>query len=261
MADMPHPRRRRSAASQEARLVALYDALNPWGPSDDYYLDQIMRAPSVLDIGCGTGTLLCAARDAGHTGELVGVDPAPGMLGIARTKRADVTWLEADARKLELDRTFDLITMTGHALQELLDDPDLTAALSAFHRHLAPAGRLVFETRNPARRHWEGWNAEQTGIVVRSPHGEDFDVSHEFHSAVDPDLIRYVTHFRARRSGEVVAVANTLRFIDPDRLRAHLTAVGFEVDAWHGDWDGSPVGPESLEIIVQAVKPSTAEVN
>ena len=34
-----------------------------------------MAAPSVLDVGCGTGRLLHRAREAGHAGRLCGVDP------------------------------------------------------------------------------------------------------------------------------------------------------------------------------------------
>ena len=37
-------------------VAALYDRLNPWGPSDDFFLSYVLEAPSVLDVGCGTGT-------------------------------------------------------------------------------------------------------------------------------------------------------------------------------------------------------------
>jgi SAM-dependent methyltransferase len=36
--------------------AAWYDVLNPWGPSDDFYLGLVMGAGRVLDVGCGTGT-------------------------------------------------------------------------------------------------------------------------------------------------------------------------------------------------------------
>jgi SAM-dependent methyltransferase len=56
----------------------------PWGPSDDFYLSFVMDAPSVLDVGCGTGRLLHRAREAGHTGRLCGVDPDVAALERAR---------------------------------------------------------------------------------------------------------------------------------------------------------------------------------
>jgi len=35
-----------------------------------------MAAPSVLDVGCGTGAMLHEARQLGHVGRLCGLDPA-----------------------------------------------------------------------------------------------------------------------------------------------------------------------------------------
>jgi len=52
----------------DPRLADLYDALNPWGPSDDHYLGLIREAASVLDLGCGTGQLLKRAVAEGHGG-------------------------------------------------------------------------------------------------------------------------------------------------------------------------------------------------
>ena len=53
--------------------AALYDKLNPWGPSDDFFLEFVMRADSVLDVGCGTGVLLQRALETGHPGRLCGI--------------------------------------------------------------------------------------------------------------------------------------------------------------------------------------------
>jgi len=68
----------------DADAAVLYDLLNPWGPSDDFYLSFVMGAPSVLDIGCGTGMLLHRARKSGHFGRLCGLDPNIAALSRAR---------------------------------------------------------------------------------------------------------------------------------------------------------------------------------
>jgi len=44
-------------AYSDHSLAELYDLLNPWGPSDEFYLGLTMSAASVLDVGCGTGAL------------------------------------------------------------------------------------------------------------------------------------------------------------------------------------------------------------
>jgi ubiquinone/menaquinone biosynthesis C-methylase UbiE len=234
-------------------LAAVYDALNPWSPSDEFYLTRVMRAGSVLDVGCGTGSLLCRARGTGHRGHLVGADPAEAMLAMAATKRSDVTWLRADARALDLGRRFELVTMTGHAFQVLLDDAGVRAALGAYHRHLDPGGRLAFETRNPAARAWRRWTPEHTRTGVRSPAGEPFTVWHDLRG-VDGDLVRFVTTYRSEATGETLVSPSTLRFVDPDRLRSLLTGAGFTVDGWYGDWDGGPVTDSSPEIVVTATR-------
>ena len=43
-------------------------------------LPMILAAESVLDVGCGTGALLHWARESGHGGRLVGLDPAKSKI-------------------------------------------------------------------------------------------------------------------------------------------------------------------------------------
>jgi SAM-dependent methyltransferase len=229
----------------------LYDRLNPWGASDAFYLDLIHRAASALDVGCGTGTLLARARVEGHRGDLVGVDPAAAMLDVARSKRPDVEWLRGDAQTLDLRRTFDLVTMTGHAFQLLREDAAVRAALAAFRRHLRPGGVLAFETRNPAARPWERWTPDATRVTVRLPTGAMVEIWNDVVGLRQPDLVDLVEVYHPL-DGEPTTTQDTLRFIDGDRLRALLTEAGFRVDGWYGDWDRSPVTPTSPEIIVVA---------
>jgi SAM-dependent methyltransferase len=130
----------------DVRLARLYDAECPWHPQDDFYLDLDLRAESVLDVGCGTGTRLARAREEGHPGLLVGVDPAPGMLALARGKTDQVQWIHGDAQTVQVGRRFQLLTMTGHAFQTLRDDESVLAALLNFNRHLT---RWVARLRDP----------------------------------------------------------------------------------------------------------------
>jgi SAM-dependent methyltransferase len=140
----------------DPRLAILYDQLNPWGPGDDFYLGLVMPARSVLDVGCGTGHVLRRARQAGHPGRLVGLDPAAAMLDQARA-RADVDWRLGDLRTVPFRGEFDLVIMTGHVFQVFLSDDDILAALTAVRAALAGGGRLAFETLNPLLRPWERW--------------------------------------------------------------------------------------------------------
>jgi len=64
------------------------------------------------------------AREAGHSGRLVGLDPAVGMLEQAR-RRSDIEWILGDLSEVPFDREFGMAVMTGHAFQELITDDEV----------------------------------------------------------------------------------------------------------------------------------------
>ncbi len=65
----------------------------------------------VLDVGTGTGVAAAAAAEAtGGEGLIVGLDPAPKMLGFARAKEAGIRWLVGEALDLPfVDGSFDRV--------------------------------------------------------------------------------------------------------------------------------------------------------
>src|SRR5271165_1559990 len=106
---------------QDAQVAEIYDLVNPWARDTEFYLSLAGARPcSVLDLGCGTGTLCCALAERGHW--VTGVDPAGAMLAVGRRKphAERVEWIECTAQSYKADRRFDLIVMTGHAFQILL---------------------------------------------------------------------------------------------------------------------------------------------
>src|SRR5580658_4975087 len=121
----------------DAYLAAVYDVWHPRSVRDDYdfYLPRIMSAGAVLDVGCGTGTLLADARQRGHRGRLCGLDPALGMLERAR-RNADIEWVLGDLSSARWTGEFDLVVMTGHAFQAILTDDELRESLAAVRRAL-----------------------------------------------------------------------------------------------------------------------------
>jgi SAM-dependent methyltransferase len=245
-----------SAAYGDKRLAALYDALNPPGPETGFYLSLASdaspnggRPARVLDMGCGTGRLACEFAARGY--QVTGADPAAAMLGVARARPGGdrVRWIETDATHLAVPTRFDLIVLTGHVFQLLLDDRDVRAALRTLSQHLASGGRLAFETRNPAVREWQNWNPRQTtqrveaGVLAAEVHYNIGGVSGE--------LVTYETWFRFP-DGDVVMVPDTLRFMDQVQVAGFLADAGRTEVTWYGDWDRSPASPASPEIIAVA---------
>jgi ubiquinone/menaquinone biosynthesis C-methylase UbiE len=94
----------------EQNLAELYDLFNPWGGrsgDDEFYMEYILKADSVLDVGCGTGLMLRKARELGHQGRLVGIDPAEAMLDVGRHDRSDIEWINGDLSTAHFDQDFD----------------------------------------------------------------------------------------------------------------------------------------------------------
>ena len=244
-----------SANYTEARLATLYDALNPPGAHTEFYLGLPGPLPRrILDVGCGTGLLACELAARGH--EVAGADPAAAMLAVARHRPGGsrVRWIQADAAGLSVRTRFDLILMTGHVFQLLLDDEDVAGALRVLRRHLASGGRIVLETRNPAAREWQFWTPEETRRRVSTPDGTA-EIHYDIQS-VAGDRVTYETWFRF--PGGTSVVPDTLRFMSQAELAAFLDGAGLAAAAWYGDWDRSPAGPASPEIIAVAQADDTA---
>jgi streptomycin 6-kinase len=236
----------------DGRVAALYDVFCAWERRDDlgFYLPLVMSADAVLDVGCGTGMLLHRAREAGHTGRLCGLDPAGAMLDRART-RSDIEWILGDLGSVDWDQEFDLVVMTGHAFQVLVEDDEIRASLAAIRSTLTEDGRFVFETRNPLGREWERWTPDNaveaidgSGAVVRMAHTVD--------TPVEADIVRFTTTFTSSSWDERRESGSTLRFLDADSLTSFLSDAGMAIEEQFGDWTRHPLTGTSPEIITMA---------
>ncbi|SES38560.1 class I SAM-dependent DNA methyltransferase [Lentzea albida] len=203
----------------DPRLARLYDAFD--GPRDDldHYLAIAaeLGAASVLDVGCGTGCFATVLAGAGLA--VVGVDPALASLDLARAKDSRVRWIHGDATTLP-PLQVDLATMTANVAQVFLGD-DWEATLRGVHGALGPGGHLVFESRRPEAKAWEGW-ATTTHRVV--------DGVEERRELLGADLpfvsFRHTYRFP---DGTEVASDSTLRFRSRAEIEESLVACGFEV--------------------------------
>jgi SAM-dependent methyltransferase len=237
----------------DADAAGLYDLLNPWDavryPSDAFYNDLVMAADAVLDVGCGTGGMLHWAREYGHRGRLVGLDPDRAALERAG-RRTDIEWVVGVAAEALWNREFDLVTMVSHAFQCLVGDDELRASLAAIRVALRDGGLFAFETRHPQARAWEDWNPSNASEVVDAA-GRKLHVSHHVESVVG-DVVTF-TETTGEPDGTVLRVDRaSLRFLDVPTLGAFLTEAGFAVETQYGDWHRGPATDSSREIITLA---------
>jgi SAM-dependent methyltransferase len=214
----------------ERRLAEVYDPLDPDRSDLDVYAAMVdeFGARSVLDIGCGTGTLACLLARRGLT--VTAVDPAEASLEIARAKPgADrVRWVHGFATDLP-PLQVDLVTMTGNVAQVFVTDPEWAATLRAAYAALCPGGRLVFETRDPAAWAWLEWNHERSYQRTVIP-GVGPVQAWEDLLDVSGDLVSFRSTVIFESDGAVLTSVSTLRFRHRDEVTASLAAEGYLVD-------------------------------
>ena len=102
---------------------------------------RIQPGQRVLDVACGTGILArVAASRMQSSGRVVGIDPNPGMIALARQLAPAIEWREARAEALPFpDQSFDaVVSQFG-----LMFFTDRRQAVREMLRVLKSGGRLV----------------------------------------------------------------------------------------------------------------------
>lgn len=210
----------------------------------------------VLEVACGTGLVTIPMAELGF--ELVGVDLTPEMLAQARRKSTGlpITWIEGDARQLDLGWQFRLIFITGNAFQAFLTREDQEKLLAGVRAHLAEGGAFAFETRNPrwddliTQAEEQPWDVytDVSGRTVRSSETYSYDAITQ---------IKHWTVYRRWQEGgqEQTKISRiAVRYTFPQELEALLHYNGFRLIRRYGDWDMSPLEAHSPSILVVCQK-------
>lgn len=240
---------------EDSKLAAVYDLDSGWSIDREFYL-ALADSPhmAILDVGCGTG-LLCneyAARD--H--EVTGVDPSAAMLDIAHVKQHGkrIEWVQAFAQNFALNKSFDLIIMTGHAFQVLHTDEEVLATFQNMSKHLKPDGLIVFESRNPAINWANHWNYD---VRIALPDGGTVEESRRFISLENNKMS---FELRYQFPDELLRSESVLRFWTLSEIQSHLSAAGLSAAKIIGDWDGTEFDESSSEEMIFFVRKKKEEV-
>lgn len=217
----------------EPKLAEIYDLLDsrPDRPDLAPYLAIVdeFGAHSVIDLGCGTGVLVCRLAALGK--KVIGIDPAVASLDVAKRKAsADrVRWITGTAEQLK-GLHADLITMTGNVAQVFVADEEWITTLRACRDALRPGGRLVFEARDPAKEAWKGWNREQSYRTIEAPGIGTVEVWVELMNVQLP-LVSFRHTFVFRKDGSVMTSESTLRFRTRSEIVETLSHAQLTVEA------------------------------
>jgi tRNA (uracil-5-)-methyltransferase TRM9 len=190
---------------------------------------DLPEAASILDVGCGNGTLACKLSELGHQGPYMGLDSIPELLMIARENcpHPNASFLERDIAKSNwvsgLPDPFDRIYafsvihhLPGRALRERI--------FGAFHRLLHSEGKLIFSV----------WNfLASSRLSARVIPWDRVDLDSE-----DLDPGDYLLDWR--RGGLGLRYVHVFK---PDELTEIAVRTGFEIlEAYYSDGEGGKLG-------------------
>jgi SAM-dependent methyltransferase len=159
------------------RIIGLYDRHAAAYDSDrtrqlfergwlDRFLALLPSGAHVLDLGCGSGEPIARyLLDAGYA--LTGVDSAPAMLAMCRSRLPQARWQLADMRSLSLGDRFDGIVAWDSFFHLTADNQRRMFAVFRDHAH--PGAALMF-TSGP-----------RAGVAIGDFRGEPL-----YHASLDP---------------------------------------------------------------------------
>ncbi|MBN2075688.1 MAG: class I SAM-dependent methyltransferase [Dehalococcoidales bacterium] len=112
----------------------------------------ILGDKSILDIGCGYGTLLrFLAEIRGTSQKLIGIDITPERISKAKSINSNISLLVGDAVSLPFeDESFDMVTQFD-TFEHFLDEETRQKAASEISRILKPEGFFIWYDLLPFR--------------------------------------------------------------------------------------------------------------
>jgi cyclopropane fatty-acyl-phospholipid synthase-like methyltransferase len=146
-----------SEGNSYQHFAFLYDVLMDEAPYEkwlDFFQKKVSghlnSAKSLLDIGCGTGTL--AIQLAGQGFNVTGVDLSDEMLAVSASKLAEtdqrITFVQQDMRQLQLGQTFPIATAFCDVINYLESFEDVKETFSSVYDHLDDGGLFLFDVHS-----------------------------------------------------------------------------------------------------------------
>jgi ubiquinone/menaquinone biosynthesis C-methylase UbiE len=137
-------------------LAAIYDRLMADTPYEKWLAwaeqnwQKLGTPTSVIDLGCGTGSIAIPLAKQGY--RVTGVDLSAEMLAIAyakmRSAQTEVTWVEQDMRRLDLPPA-DAVISFCDSLSYLTEEADVQETFRRVYAHLQPGGTFLFDVHSP----------------------------------------------------------------------------------------------------------------
>jgi len=202
------------------------------------------RPAPVLDLCCGTGRHSIPLAEAGAPP--VGLDYSAPLLDLARRRDRHTLLVRGDMRALPFhDASFRTVVNFFTSFGYFRTESENRAVIEEIERVLRPGGVFLCDTF--------GRDHVLARLVPEercSRGGKEFRIRRSW----DPSTSRLEKEIEVRRAGSSELFRESVRAYSPEELVALLERAGLCVASVWGDFDESPLGPDSPRLIVLARK-------
>jgi len=218
------------------------------------------RIHSVLELGCGTGTMvstlaqrMARRNDNTQAIRIVGIDASEGMLRVARSRDASVEWIFGDMRSPPIQGPFDLIFCCYNTLQHLLVDADLAQAFGAVRDLMQPDGTFAFDIYQPNVAYLRIPRVNKMARSITDGNGRHLEIREDHVYDADTQLATTTWRLVDRDKAGAPPLAHTSYHhrqyfpADVDRL---LASAGLVIRERYGDFDRTPFNKDSKKQIL-----------
>jgi 2-polyprenyl-3-methyl-5-hydroxy-6-metoxy-1,4-benzoquinol methylase len=232
-----------------------YDQIFPFIPAQLDFVLSFGADPglSVLDVGCGTGSLIVALADIFRS--TAGMDPDEDMLESARLKASAKpvgTWF-SKAGMLDLNielapESVNRLLCFGNTLPHLANEEEVVDFIHQAFHVIKPNGLIMMQIINYDRI----LDQKLDGLPTIGNDECQFERRYQYQQ--NSTHIQFQTKLTIRRTGQIIENSVPLLAIRPARLRQILADSGFSEIEEFGSFKKDPLTSESQAYIVKAMK-------
>ncbi|MBT3243390.1 MAG: class I SAM-dependent methyltransferase [Bacteroidetes bacterium] len=262
-------------------IAELYDEIFPYKPVQKRFVEGVMgkgpgsdvrgpgsrglglgldtRESSLLDVGCGTGSLVLNLSDLLDT--VIGIDPDKEMLQLANLKamkyKADRRdeledlgkWVFVQKGMLDLTNefvsdSFNSVICFGNTLVHLSTIDEVKEFIRQAFEILKPGGYLMIQIINYDRI----IDQKLRGLPTIENENQKFERIYQYNP--NPEVIRFQTKLTVKESGEIIENDIPLLAVRPGQLKKILKSAGFINIQEYGNFKGEGFGGDSQAFII-----------
>ena len=212
------------------------------------------KSTRVADFGCGMGSY--ATRLAEKGADVTGIDFSETFIQhakeVAKQKGLVINYVQQNYLEFETEERFDLITLLLCDFCALSPSQRKTI-LKKFYKFLKPDGSVLIDvySMNAFNQREETETYEHSPLNGFWSPENYYCFQNIFKYDEEKVILDKYTIIEEKRTR---IVYNWLQYYSEDSLRREFEENGFTVEGFYSDVTGTPISPESLEIVIVAKK-------